>query len=195
MAMMPFATIVGPQAGLQTVCTRVLARVLGVLARKWAYSHRVLARKGPCLQAEQMSFASRYIYRQYDEWILEPLRSELPAYVHYRNYIRGHQALGGKPSIAQLSEQDRCAPQEFLDRLESFARCEVKRKVVSRYGYVPLFGRIAYVGRGWREREVTFVETLEGLEACMEGRCVAVMRDYWKYRKLQTWEWALGRFW
>jgi hypothetical protein len=33
-----------------------------------------------------------------------------------------------------------------------------------------------------------FVETLEGLEVRAEGRCVAIMRDYWKYRKLQSWE-------
>jgi hypothetical protein len=52
-----------------------------------------------------------------------------------------------------------------------------------------MFGRIAYVGRAWRERELTFVETLEGLEAHAEDRCVAIMRDYWKYRKLPTWEW------
>jgi transposase InsO family protein len=128
-------------------------------------------------------------YRRYDEWILEPLRNELPAYVSYRNAIRGHEALGGKPSIRRLSEQDRVAPQDLLDRLESIAWCEVKRKVVSRYGYIQMFGRMAYVGRAWRERELTFVETLESLKAHTEGRCVAVMKDYWKYRKLQTWEW------
>jgi transposase InsO family protein len=73
-------------------------------------------------------------YRRYDEWLLEPLCNELPAYVYYRNYSRGHRALGGKLSITRLNEHDRFAPQELLDRLESFARCEVKRKVVSRYG-------------------------------------------------------------
>ena len=62
---------------------------------------------------------------------------------------------------------------------------------MSWYRYIPMFGRIAYVGKAWRERELTFVETLEGLEAHAEGRCVAVMRDYWKYRKLQTWEWRI----
>jgi hypothetical protein len=72
--------------------------------------------------------------------------------------------------------------------LESFARYKVKRKVIDRYGYIQLFGRIAYVGRAWKEREMTFVETLEGLEAHAEGRCMAVLRDYWKYRKLQSWE-------
>jgi transposase InsO family protein len=127
-------------------------------------------------------------YRQYDEWTLEPLRRDLPAYVYFHNYVRGHQALGGKPSITRLDEHDRLAPQELLDRLESFAQCELKRKVVSRYGYIQIFGRIADVGRAWREREMTFVETLEGQEAHAEGRCVAVMRDYWKYRKLQSWE-------
>jgi hypothetical protein len=96
--------------------------------------------------------------------------------------------LGGKPSITRLREHDGCAPQEVLDRLESFAWHEVKRKVVDRYGYIPMFGRIAYVGRAWKEWEITLIETLEGLEAHAEGRCVAVMRDYWKYRKLPSWE-------
>jgi hypothetical protein len=31
-----------------------------VLARRLADSHRVLVHQGPCLQAERMSFASRY---------------------------------------------------------------------------------------------------------------------------------------
>jgi hypothetical protein len=131
----------------------------------------------------------RDFYRQYDEWLLEPLRRDLPGYVHYRNAVRGHRALGGKPSITRLHEHDRWAPQELLDRLESFARHEVKPKVVDRYGYIPMFGRIAYVGRAWKAKEMVFVETLDGLEAHAEGRCVAIMRDYWKYRKLQTWEW------
>ena len=59
---MPFALMVGPQAGLQAVCIRVLARLHRVLARRLAYSHRVLVHKGPCLQAERVSFASRYTY-------------------------------------------------------------------------------------------------------------------------------------
>jgi hypothetical protein len=128
-------------------------------------------------------------YRQYDEWTLEPLRRELPAYVHYRNYVRGQRALGGDPSIMRLKEHDRIASQELLDRLESFACHEVKRKVVDRYGYIPMFGRIAYVGRAWKEQKITLIETLEGLEAHAEGQCVAVMRDYWKYRKQPSWEW------
>ncbi len=52
-----------------------------------------------------------------------------------------------------------------------------------------MFGRIAYVGRAWKRQGITLIKTLEGLEAHAEGRCVAVMKDYWKYRKLPTWEW------
>jgi transposase InsO family protein len=128
-------------------------------------------------------------YRQYDEWMLEPLRRDLPGYIHYRNTVRGHRALGGKPSITRLHEHDRCAPQELLDCLESFAWHEVKRKVVDRSGYIRMFGRIAYVGRAWKEQEITLIETLEGLEAHAQGRCVAVMRNYWKYQKLPSWKW------
>ena len=51
-------------------------------------------------------------YRQYDEWLLEPLRNELPAYVYYRNDSRGHRALGGKPFITRLKEHERFASQE-----------------------------------------------------------------------------------
>jgi Integrase core domain len=127
-------------------------------------------------------------YRQYDAWSLGPLRSDLPAYVHYRNSVRGHQALDGRPSITRLQEHDRVASPDLLDGLERFARYEVKRTVVSRYGYVQMFGRMAYVGRAWKAREMTFVETLDGLEAHIEGRRVAIMTEYWKFKKLPSWE-------
>jgi transposase InsO family protein len=83
------------------------------------------------------------LYRQYDEGRLEPLRSNLPGYVHYRNSVRGHRALGGKPSITRLHEHDRWAAPELLEHLESFAWHEVKRNVVDRYGYIQMFGRMA----------------------------------------------------
>ena len=114
--------------------------------------------------------------------------AESCSYVYYRNYVRGHLALGGKPSITRRKQHDRLASQELLDRLERFARYELKRKVVSRYGYIPVVGRVAYVGRAWRQREITLVETLEGLEAQIEGQCVAIMTAYWKFRKLPSWE-------
>jgi hypothetical protein len=83
--------------------------------------------------------------------------------------------MGGKPSIMRLVEQDRFALPGVLDRLESFAQYEVKRKVVSSYGYIQMFGCMAYVGRAWKGREVALVETLEGMEAHIEGQRVAIM--------------------
>jgi hypothetical protein len=88
-------------------------------------------------------------YRQYDAWSLGPLRSDLPAYMSYRNNVRGHRALGGKPAITRLNEHDRVAPQELLDRLERFAWHEVKRTVVDRYGSI---SRCLDAWPMWRER-------------------------------------------
>lgn len=101
-------------------------------------------------------------YRQYDAWSLERLRSDLPRYVHYRNDIRGHRALGGKASITRLEEHDRWAPPEVLERLESYAWYEVKRKVVSPTGTIPLWGRTAHVGTSLAGVEVAFIESLDG---------------------------------
>jgi hypothetical protein len=60
--MTPFALRVGPQACLQAVCTKALAHSHSVLAYRWAYSHKALADTGPCLQARDVLFASRYTY-------------------------------------------------------------------------------------------------------------------------------------
>jgi transposase InsO family protein len=44
----------------------------------------------------------RDFYEHYDAWLLDRLRRDLPGYVNYRNYVRGHHALGGKPAISGL---------------------------------------------------------------------------------------------
>jgi hypothetical protein len=49
-----------------------------------------------------------------------------------------------------------------------------------------MFGRIAYVGRAWKAREMTFPESLDGLEAQIEGQCVALMKDYWKSKNCRA---------
>ena len=46
----------------------------------------------------------RDFYEHYDAWLLDRLRRDLPGYVHYRNYVRGHRVLGGKPAISRLNE-------------------------------------------------------------------------------------------
>jgi transposase InsO family protein len=132
----------------------------------------------------------RDFYQHYDEWLFEPLQRDLPAYVHYRNTIRGHRALGGKPSITRLKEaHERTAPQEVLDNLENQAGYEVARKVTSATGTIRLFGRDAHVGLMWANTEVVFWESLEGLEARVDGTCIAILRDYRTYLKMTCSRW------
>ena len=127
-------------------------------------------------------------YLQYDQWLLEPLRRELPKYIHYRNYIRGHGALGGKPAITRLREQTRFAPAEVLGRLESYACYEVRRKIIPQSGSVRMLGRDAHIGTELAGVEVTFVETLEGLEARVEDQWIGVLRGYRDMLRIYPWQ-------
>jgi transposase InsO family protein len=128
----------------------------------------------------------RDFYKQYDAWRFDRLRSDLPGYVHYRNYIRGHHALGGKAAISRLKEH---APDvtlcPVLDRLESYARYEIGRKIIPATGRIRLLGRDAYVGKMAANAEVTFCESLNGLEAWINGQCVAVLRDYRTFKQMK----------
>ena len=128
-------------------------------------------------------------YRQYDEWHLEPLRRDLPDYVYYRNYVRGHRALGGKPAITRLREQTQVVSLDVLDRLESYAWYEVSRTTIRPDGTVRMFGRKGYVGKEFAGVKVTLVETLEGLEARVAGQGVAILPHYRDMRQLCSWEW------
>jgi transposase InsO family protein len=123
-------------------------------------------------------------YAQYPTWLFEPLRRDLPAYVHYRNHVRGHQALRGQPAIMRLREQHRMALPWVLDRLESYACYEMGRKVISATGRIRLFGRDAYLTAELAHVEVTFWESVEGLEARVNGQCIAVLREYRTFRQM-----------
>ena len=126
----------------------------------------------------------RDFYKQHTPWLFEPLRRDLPDYVHYRNYVRGHRALGGKPSITRLNEEhSRAASPDVLERLESFASQEIGRRMLSASGSFRLFNRDAHVDAALARQEVIFFETLEGLEARVDGQGVAVLRDYRTYRQ------------
>jgi len=59
----------------------------------------------------------RDFYKRYDTWLLDRLRRDLPGYVYYRNHIRGHHALGGKPAITRLNEYTHLALPAVLERL------------------------------------------------------------------------------
>lgn len=126
----------------------------------------------------------RDFYRQYDVWLFEPLRQALPDYVHYRNAIRGHHALGGQPSMTRLTTHTHFAPPELLERLESFACYEMGKKIIPATGNIRLFGRDACLGAALARTEVTFFESLDGLEARCNGQWVVVLRDDRTFRQM-----------
>ena len=113
----------------------------------------------------------RDFYKQHTPRLFEPLRRNLPDYVNFRNYVRGHRALGGKPSITRLNEKHfPAASSEVLDRLKSFASYEIGRRILSASGSFRLFNRDAPVDTALARQEVIFFETLEGLEARADGQ-------------------------
>jgi hypothetical protein len=131
----------------------------------------------------------RDFYQRYDAWLFDELRKDLPAYVHYRNYIRGHRALGGKPAITRLDEHTQAAPGALLDKLESYACYEIGRKVIPATGRLRIFGRNAHIGRVWANVEITFFESLDGLEARLDGQCVGVLKDYRRFKQMLPCYW------
>ena len=104
-------------------------------------------------------------YRQRDRWIFDDLHASLPEYVAYRNTIRGHYALGGRPAIERLREQNVFALPSLLDHLESYAWRPRKAKTVAADGTIPLNGRAVLIDPALARTRVVFYETLAGLEA------------------------------
>lgn len=121
-------------------------------------------------------------YDQYDEWIFDELKRDLPEYVRYRNHVRGHLALGGRPSITRLQEQDWFALPTALERLESFARHPLEPTPVEINGCIRAMGRNGYIpGLRYREK-VALTETLDGLEAETKDGRIYLLRNYRKYK-------------
>jgi transposase InsO family protein len=128
----------------------------------------------------------RDFYRQYDAWLLDHLRHDLPAYVHYRNCIRGHRALGGKPSITRLQEHTEKAPAHLLTQLESYAVYELGRQPVNSDGAIRVLGRSAQLDESACGQGVTLYETLQGLEATTQEGHWYLFPDYQRFRQLSS---------
>jgi hypothetical protein len=78
---------------------------------------------------------------------------------------------------------------EPLDALESYACYEVGRKVIPVTGCIRLFGRDASLGAALANVEVTFWESLAGLEARINGQCVVVLREYRTFKQMAVYRW------
>jgi transposase InsO family protein len=131
----------------------------------------------------------RDFYRQYAMWELDQLRHDLPAYVHYRNHVRGQQALRGDPAIARLMEYTPTVPPGGLASLEAYACYEIGRKHLSPTGCLRLLGREAHVGEAWADSDVMLYESLDGLEARRGGQCLAILRDYRTFKQIACCPW------
>ena len=126
----------------------------------------------------------RDFYRQYDQWLLDHLRHDMRSYVHYRNYIRGHKALGGKSSITRLQEHTEKAPSSILDQLESYAVYKLGRQKVNIDGSIRVLGRGAQLDESASGQEVTMYETLQGLEVKTQKGQWYLFPGYQRFRQL-----------
>jgi putative transposase len=126
----------------------------------------------------------REYYDQFDEWIFDELRQGLPEYVRYRNEVRGHFALHGKPSTTRLGEQSWFALPSVLDRLESYARQPLGTTKVDLNCCFRVLGRNGYIPKLRYRQSVSLTETLDGLEAETEDGRVYLLRDYRRLRQV-----------
>jgi len=129
-------------------------------------------------------------YRHQPVWELEALRRALPAYVQYRNEVRGHWALKGRPALTRLAEQHRMAVPWVLDSLEQYARYPMMQKRVTSEGCLNLFRRQVYLDRALRDQVVTFYETVEGLEVRGTRHWVYLLREYRRWQNRYWWNWG-----
>ena len=126
----------------------------------------------------------REYYDHFDGWYFDELRAGLPDYMRYRNEVRGHYALSGRPSTTRLEEQNWFALPAVLDRLESFARRSLGTTLIDINGCFRVLGRNAYIPKLRYRKRVSLTETLDGLEAATEDGRVYLLRGYRKNKKL-----------
>jgi hypothetical protein len=129
-------------------------------------------------------------YRHQPVWELEALRRALPAYVPYRNEVRGHRALKGRPARTRLAEQHRMAVPGGLASLEQYARSPMMQKRVTPEGCLHLFRRQVYLDRALRDQVVTWYETVEGLEVRRTRHRVYLLREYRRWQNRYWWNWG-----
>ncbi len=107
--------------------------------------------------------------------------------VRYRNEVRGHYALDGKPSTTRLGEQNWFALPSVLDSLESFARHPLGSKKVDLSCCIRVLGRNGYIPRLRYRQRVSLTETLDGLEAKTEDGRVYLLRNYRRLKQVPSW--------
>jgi hypothetical protein len=124
---------------------------------------------------------------RFNTWMFDALTNNRPADVRYRHEVRGHAALGGKPSTARPQEQTRYAMPAGLDRWESESRHPLGTTSVELHGCSRVLGRKGYLPKLCSRQKVALIDTLEGLEAeTADGRMYLLRNDrqsrQWPFR-------------
>ena len=133
-------------------------------------------------------------YKRFDQWKYNQLRKHLPEYIHYRNQIRGHHALEGKPSVQRLNEQDFFALPYILNDLEKFAWCERGTRKVGANGLMRFFQRDVYINSKLAGQKIRLFETLDGLQAEDEEGTLYFLADYKERICRPLWQPVGGRW-
>ncbi len=128
----------------------------------------------------------RDFYGMRKRWSVDALKKDLPDYVYYRNYQRGHSALKGKPAISRLKEQNWLASPSILNRLEEYAEREIESRRVHETGYIRILGKSAYIGKRFRGNRMRCFETINGLKICKDGVVIRTLPKYQEYRRLHN---------
>lgn len=128
----------------------------------------------------------RDFYGQRKVWLTEPLKRDLPAYVYYRNYQRGHWALKGKPAISRLREQNWVALPSVLNKLEEYAKYKIGEKRVDDKGYIRILSRPAYLSKRFSRKTINVYETFDGLEIYKDGFVIGTLPNYHEFRRLYS---------
>ena len=128
-------------------------------------------------------------YRHQPVWELEALRRALPAYVEYRNEVRGHRAQGA-PGLTRLAEQHRMAVPWVLDSLEQYARYPMMQKRVTPRAVSSLFRRQIYLDPALRDQWVTCCETVEAWKSGGTRHRVSLLREYRRWQNRYWWNWG-----
>lgn len=111
---------------------------------------------------------------------IEQLCKKLPEYLYYRNYVRGHWALQGKPAITRLQEYQSViekgssikAPNGkyiLLDTLEKYTEAVLDTRIVNNDGYIKLENQLLRVGVKYRGKEAQIVSNLNGPKIYIDG--------------------------
>lgn len=101
-------------------------------------------------------------------------------YVEWRNTKKGHWALGGKPSISRLEENEKPIFNSTKGYLEKLAEAKIGERIVKRGGLVAYENQAYWTSREIAGQKIELWQTLKGLEIRKDGHTYNIISDYWE---------------